>query len=64
MPALEHAVTAVKAKLMISEVDICEVTAKAEQMPSTCKVIGLLSTKGSSRTFLVSASIVINLSVL
>jgi len=51
MAALEQAVTEVKAKAIISEVDICEVTARAEQTPSTCKVIGLLSTNGSNNTF-------------
>jgi hypothetical protein len=58
--ALEHAVTDVKARAIINEVDICEVTAKAEQTPSTCRVMGLLSTNGSNNTFLVSLSIVLS----
>ena len=53
--ALEQAVTIVNANDIINEVDICEVTASAEQMPSTCSVIGLLLTKGSTNTFLVSS---------
>ena len=51
-------VTEVNAKAMINEVDICEVTANAEHTPSTCKVIGLLSTSGSNKIFLVSLSMI------
>jgi hypothetical protein len=57
--ALEQAVTDVRANAMINEVDIWEVTAKAEQTPNTCKVMGLLSTNGSNNTFLVSLSIIL-----
>jgi hypothetical protein len=35
IPALENAVTVVSARLMISAVDNCDVTAKAEQIPNT-----------------------------
>ena len=64
MPALENAVTEVRARLMISAVDNWDVTANAEQIPRTCKVMGLFSTNGSTRTFLFSSvsSIVFNLS--
>ncbi|CAI8834499.1 protein of unknown function [Methylococcus capsulatus] len=61
MPALEQAVTEVSARLMIKAVDNCEVTAKAEQMPSTWRVMGLLSTSGSMRTFFDSSFMGINL---
>ena len=44
--ALENAVTSVKANAIINEVDILEVTANAEQIPKTCKVIGLSLTSG------------------
>jgi hypothetical protein len=50
--ALEQAVTDVSASAMISDVDICDVTAKAEQIPRTCKVMGLLLTNGVVNTFL------------
>ena len=55
MAALEKAVTKVKASAIISEVDICEVTANAEQIPRTCKVIGLSLTSGAVNTFFVSS---------
>ena len=35
------------------------VTASAEQTPKTCKAIGLLSTTGPKRTFLVSEAIIV-----
>ena len=50
--ALENAVTKVTATHMTSAVESCVVTAKAEQIPSTWRVIGLLFTIGSNRTFL------------
>ena len=53
--ALENAVTKVNASAIISDVDICEVTAKAEQMPKTCKVMGLSLTSGVVNTFFVSS---------
>ncbi|CAA9889769.1 hypothetical protein METHB2_130034 [Candidatus Methylobacter favarea] len=39
---------------MMSDVDIFEVTANAEQIPKTCKVIGLSLTSGVVNTFFVS----------
>ena len=47
----EKAVTAITARAITKETFKDEVTAKAEQMPSTCNAIGLLSTKGSTSSF-------------
>ena len=50
----EKPVTAITAKDITNATFNEEVTAKAEQIPNTCKVIGLLSTSGStSNCFLV-----------
>ena len=50
----EKPVTAITAKDMTKATFNDDVTAKAEQIPKTCKVIGLLSTRGStSNCFLV-----------
>ena len=47
--ALEAVSTVMSATLMVSAVDSEVVTAKAEQMPSICKVIGLFSMIGFVR---------------
>ena len=44
----EKPVTKMTAIAITKDTDSEEVTAKAEQMPRTCSVIGLLSTSGSS----------------
>ena len=44
----EKAVTKVTASAMTKDTCNDEVTARAEQMPSTCSVIGLLSISGST----------------
>ena len=54
---LEHAITAMTAMLITAAVSIWVVTAKAEQIPSTCKAIGLLLNRGSVSTFLVFTGI-------
>lgn len=47
MAKLAIAITNITDKAMTRVGCICVVTAKAEQIPSTCMVIGLLSTSGS-----------------
>jgi hypothetical protein len=49
--APEKAVTLVRAIDMINAAVILVVTASAEQIPSTCSVIGLLSINGSTIFF-------------
>ena len=50
----ENEVTNVTASAITNDTCSEDVTASAEQMPSTCRVIGLLSTSGStSISFLV-----------
>ena len=44
----ENPVTAITARDITNATLREEVTAKAEQIPKTCNVIGLLSTKGST----------------
>ena len=45
----ESTSTKVSAALITSEVSTFVVTAKAEQMPSTCRVIGFFTCSGSTR---------------
>ena len=49
MMRFEQAATAVSAMPMVSAVGSLEVTANAEQMPSTCRMTGLLRASGSVR---------------
>lgn len=48
--ALEAAVTRITATHMVMVVSILLVTARAEQIPSTCRAIGLFEKIGVSRT--------------
>ena len=44
----EKAVTAITANYITRATDILDVTASAEQIPNTCRAIGLLLTTGSN----------------
>src|SRR5215204_7806449 len=48
----ENAVTTITDKAITIDGFICTVTARAEQMPNTWTVMGLLSLRGSLRSFL------------
>jgi hypothetical protein len=50
MNKLEKAVTNVRLNAITSEVAIVTVTARAEQIPSTCTVTGLFESNGSDRS--------------
>ena len=52
MNRLEKAVTAVTASAITKAVSILLVTARAEQIPSTCSAMGLLLKTGPNSTFL------------
>jgi hypothetical protein len=54
MEALDKAVTDVRAIHITKAADTVVVTARAEQIPRIWRVIGLLSTSGSTRIFLAS----------
>ena len=51
----ENAVTAITANDMTKATDILDVTASAEQTPSTCNAMGLSLTTGSNKSSLVFA---------
>ena len=57
---LENAVTVVRAMHMVTVVLRLLVTANAEQIPSICKAIGLLSMTGPNNTFLISEAIILH----
>jgi len=46
----EHATTLVNARHITNATDSFDVTAKAEQIPNTCKPIGLFANIGSNKT--------------
>ena len=52
----ENAVTAITANDITNATDILDVTASAEQIPNTCRAIGLSLTTGSNKSSLVFAT--------
>jgi hypothetical protein len=56
----EKPVTTITASIITKATFNEEVTAKAEHIPKTCNAIGLLSTKGSTRSFFLVCDITLS----